>query len=814
MMAERRADHRRKRVATGLRSSPLPEFQQTLILAGFTLVEIAVVLSIIAMITAMSISMGSSMVTSAKIANTNNKLNEIEAALMAFRMTNNRLPCPTDPTLTESSSSFGYEAGYTVANNPTGSCTGGTPAASPTYTLSTPGSNTNLAGGSIVSEGAVPVRTLNLPNEFQVDGWGRKFGYAVWNPATTTNAFLTYSVTPSCGGITIENAAHSNRSTAAVYALISYGADGHGGYLIGGGRYSAGASDSDEQKNCHCDSNASNAGYAPGYTATYIQKDMTWTSATSTFDDYVRFKERWQMANDYDKYKPIGPQCASGFATTGSAASIESGYSVAIGDINGDGIPDLIIGAPYTTIGGNSNSGSVYVVFGTPYGFPDPLPLSSLNGTNGFELDGAAASNNVGYSVAVGDFNGDGVKDLIIGAPGTSAGSVYIVYGSTSAWTSPQTLNTGAGTIINGVKGIRLDGVTAGDKAGSAVAAGDVNGDGYTDVIIGAPVRTTSTGSVYAVFGAANVSGTPTMKDGTHNWASTQTLSGTVINSTNGVVFNGVSSGDQAGFSLATGDINGNGTVDFIVGAPYRTTNTGATYLVFGASSWTSPVALSGLNGTTGVIFNGASTNIYSGYALATGDVNGDGTTDLLIGAYGATIGANANAGATYIVFGSTSTWTSPHTLNAAYLTGSSVGVEFDGNAASIKSGYALATGDLNNDGIADFIIGAPDATISGNANAGSVYVVFGAKTGWSGTATLLNSSLLNGTTGAELDGASANNYAGSALATGNISGDGIADLVIGAYGATVGVNANAGTTYTYFGKSSGWSSDTSLGGL
>jgi prepilin-type N-terminal cleavage/methylation domain-containing protein len=273
-------------------------------LAGFTLIEMSIVVAIIAIIIAGTISMGNSMIASAQQANTNNKLDEIETALLSFRLANNRLPCPTDATLTDipaNSSTFGYEAGYVTANSPTTSCTGGSPAAN----FSSPIAS---VGGTTVAEGAIPVRTLNLPDEFQVDGWGRKFAYAVWTPATGTNAFLTYGLNPTCGAITVSNAGGGYRTQAGVYMLISYGPDGHGGYLKSGTRYFMGSDNTAEQTNCHCNTTADTGTYL----AQYVEQDPTQTTSTdplSVFDDIVRFKERWQMQNAYDTYNPNGAAC-------------------------------------------------------------------------------------------------------------------------------------------------------------------------------------------------------------------------------------------------------------------------------------------------------------------------------------------------------------------------------------------------------------------------------------------------------------------------------------------------------------------------
>jgi hypothetical protein len=144
---------------------------------------------------------------------------------------------------------------------------------------------------------------------------------------------------------------------------------------------------------------------------------------------------------------------SAGFQVNGVSANDSAGQSVAVGDVNGDGIPDLIIGAPGAF---NSGAGKVYVVFGTRNGLPDPLPLSSLNGSNGFELDGVAGDN-AGWAVAAGDVNGDGIADIVIGAraANSGAGKVDVVFGKRSAWSAtPTTLNT---TFLNGINGAEFD---------------------------------------------------------------------------------------------------------------------------------------------------------------------------------------------------------------------------------------------------------------------------------------------------------------------------------------------------------------------
>ena len=257
---------------------------------GFTLLEISVVLVIIALITGMAVSSGVMMVGSARDSSTRMKMRAIETALASYRAANNRLPCPADLTMMDGAANFGVEGATS------GTCTGGTPSAN--YS----GAGVTNAGATGV-EGALPVVTLGLPNDMTYDGWGYKFRYVVDKSVTATNAFAS-SGGCSSGAITVKDANGAARSGGAVYALISSGANGHGGYTKQGVMTNAASINTDEQTNCHCDSTAVSTAFAP----TYVQKNATRNSSTlsDTFDDIVTYKERWQLANAWDAAQNCG----------------------------------------------------------------------------------------------------------------------------------------------------------------------------------------------------------------------------------------------------------------------------------------------------------------------------------------------------------------------------------------------------------------------------------------------------------------------------------------------------------------------------
>jgi hypothetical protein len=412
------------------------------------------------------------------------------------------------------------------------------------------------------------------------------------------------------------------------------------------------------------------------------------------------------------------------------------------GDVNGDGLSDMLVGDPYYA-NGESGEGRVLVHYGV--GSPPS------NYPNWSVTQSAIDNPNLGWSVnSVGDVNGDGYDDVLVGEPTwynfTQPGDVdnglaQLYYGH------PTGLSPSSDWYVYGASG---------DQLGISVAGADVNGDGFSDLVIGAHAANGATGYVHIWYGSSSgpVSGP-------------------------GLLLPGFTAGSYFGAWVAgAGDVNGDGYPDIIVGAPNGVdpisplTQEGRAYVYRGSAA--------GLVTTPIWSRSGLQANAHLGTCVAgAGDVNGDGFADVIIGApdfdtvnkFGAVF---TDAGRFYVVFGSTA--------------GPSAVVSPTNFIAGWRYGACVAgAGDVNGDGLSDVLIGAPGATntISGE---GAARVVMGSLSGIGAT--------LWTQYGGEVFGA----FGSSVSSAGDVDGDGLSDVLVGAVFQDMGGPQDQGRAYVYRG--------------
>jgi hypothetical protein len=493
-----------------------------------------------------------------------------------------------------------------------------------------------------------------------------------------------------------------------------------------------------------------------------------------------------------------------GFSISGANIGDGCGYSASnAGDVNGDNIDDIIIGAPYAT--GGKDYGMSYVIFGTTNGFSD-IDLATLTSTQGFSIYHTSAVYS-GWSVSsAGDVNDDGYDDIIIGAPyanynnGYWAGQSYIIYGGVSF---PSSINLAS---LTSTQGSSIIGVAGSDSvSGYSVSnAGDVNGDGYDDVIIGAPCNPKNNagsckGASYVIYGGSPL-------PATINLASLGTQGFSIF---------GVSTytyGGYTGFSVSgIGDINKDGYDDVIVMAPVANCSgthcVGISYVIYGGSSIPSTISLASLtiaqgfsiSGTLSTSTGGNSYSYVGGSVRGAGDVNGDGYNDIIIGypyiqtsSYSSQTGyiTYSNAGISYLIFGNATTFLSNINLASSSQSG---WVYIQSYGTNSNSGYSVSgAGDINNDGYDDIIIGAPGVS----SYTGISYVIYG-EVSFSNIEDLL---ALTTSQGFLVTDSAGSNNGFSVSGVGDINNDGYSDFITGTIYHDYAYNS-LGTSYVIYGS-------------
>jgi hypothetical protein len=341
---------------------------------------------------------------------------------------------------------------------------------------------------------------------------------------------------------------------------------------------------------------------------------------------------------------------SEGLKVFGAEASDFSGNCISsAGDINKDGFEDFLIGASQASRSGRSLSGVVYVLFGKA-SFPAAIDLGALTPTDGFQIIGAIANGYVGNAVSsAGDFNKDGVDDFIIGSyldGPTKQGVAYVFYGKSSGSFSDVDLAT---FTSSSSVGVRILGESWGDQLGFSVAsAGDFNGDGINDLVIGANYvdpdpHISNAGAAYVIYGkvgsGADIQVSRTMPSF-------------------GVAIYGASTNYNLGYSVSGGDFDQDGFSDVLLGANQQAvndaSNVGVAYVIAGKpASAVSSLFTSSWDSRWGYLINGIATGDNLGSSVdMSGDINGDGMKDVLVAAPMASPNGRANAGAVYALTG------------------------------------------------------------------------------------------------------------------------------------------------------------------
>lgn len=401
------------------------------------------------------------------------------------------------------------------------------------------------------------------------------------------------------------------------------------------------------------------------------------------------------------------------------------GYSVVgLGDMDGDGFPDIALGMPGATgyVDGDDDdnvvyTGAVQIIYGQAQ-WPGQIILEDLPHTR---IIGADKAEHAGAALAsAGDLNGDGLNDLVISAPRATinglahAGRVYIIYGRQERRALVD-LETDADVVIQGTEAYAKIGW-------SVTGMTDFNGDGLDDIAIGAPYADTEgvwdAGYVAVLYGATNL---PAHMSAPADFAG------------RGIVLNCSQSGAHHGWSLSRVDLNDDGMPDLVAGAPdavdlddgKHTDKKGLVSVLFGDASGALPDTLDieALTGDSGLLIVGEHTNWKAGYAVAgVGDINADGRDDLLISAPRAYNGAIQEAGAVYILHGRDA-WPAVISLTEW----STYGDRLLGSRSYARFGEVLAgAGDHNGDAGPDFAVAAPKQSEGDELCAGSVSVFAG----------------------------------------------------------------------------------------
>ncbi|MFK7957805.1 MAG: hypothetical protein AB8B96_17030 [Lysobacterales bacterium] len=456
----------------------------------------------------------------------------------------------------------------------------------------------------------------------------------------------------------------------------------------------------------------------------------------------------------------------NGFRFIGLEPSGQLGARVqGAGDVNGDGLNDIVI----DRLGGDDTIGEFIVVYGSTQPFPAQMNPNNLTMENGAKIVGAINARSLGGGgLGAGDFNGDGIDDLVLGSPGPpgSDGEAFVVYGISDQTTFPFDLR-----FLNVNQGFRLRSLFPGDRLGYSVGSGDFNGDGLSDVVLGAPEGSSDQGIASVVFGTTQ---------------RPQTLDLIGLESPAGFNLVGPRRFGSVGLTVnSAGDFNNDGIEDVFVAGDTEFTQ-GGRYLIYGQpTDQSSDILLANLNANRGVEIGDANNRSDLGTAASHGDINGDGIDDLIITDPGPN--SSGGSGAAHVIFGTSEPL--PPGFDPTTLNGTN-GFTVAGVEGERLGTYVSGNGDVNGDGIDDLLIDTQ--------NTAELFVVFGRRDLFSA---IQPTSTLVGNNGFKITGFSAfNSIFSSVDIVGDINGDSIDDFVIGdPWSSNDGVRV--GQAYVVFGN-------------
>jgi hypothetical protein len=492
------------------------------------------------------------------------------------------------------------------------------------------------------------------------------------------------------------------------------------------------------------------------------------------------------------------------FEDTAGAAGMGA---FALGDFNGDGYDDYA----FSDASYNSSSsatpyhGRVYLVYG-PFSVTDFASADVIFDAESYTTS-SSSGDSFGTTLAAADLDADGSDELIIGAPlhpyspGSDKykGASYIIYGTTTNLSG--TYDMAADLSISStatLQGVQITGTDRYDRAGYVGSPGDVNGDGYEDLLIAASYEDTgasNAGAAYLIFGSSSFTSQFTADE---HVASDIGPTSTIV----GLTFAGENSGDKLHKVAPAGDVDADGYADFLVGSTYYDSNAGTAYLVYGvdidlstaATSYSFTDVTAGTTDFQGAQFYSATSSDEAASAIAAaGDLDADGYEDFAIGVKNDYDESSSSdrTGCVYVVSGSATRYTGSYELGSYSATSSNYVAKLVGDADSDEAGTSVAgVGDVNADGYDDLVVGAPyaDATAT---NSGAAYLLYGPLTGLSELADV-------GVTvdGAVIEGSYSYGYLGAVVSgIGDFDTDGDSDFVI----TEPKTYSGSGTGYAYF---------------